>query len=389
MKSIYFSEEHEIFRKSVRQFIEKEVVPFANEWEEKRHIPKSIWKKMGDAGFLGISLPEAVGGLGADLFYAIAFLEELGRAQMGGFCAAVAVQEFIATSAIAHNGTKEQIAKYLVPSIRGEKVGAICISEPNAGSDVAAIQTSAVKDGDSWVINGAKTWVTNGVYADFYVVACKTDRAAGSGGISLILVDAGTKGLSATKLNKIGFHSSDTAELSFDNVRVPLNSLVGKEQMGFYYIMHTFVIERLSLAASTIGTASFAMEQTLSYMETRQAFGKPINQFQALRHRMADLIAETEAAKLSIYHATWLAANGKPAVREASIAKLLATETAKKVVDECLQFHGGFGYVEEYPIARAYRDTRVSTIVGGTTEIMREIICKADIDKVEFKPKRV
>ncbi|HTL11472.1 MAG TPA: acyl-CoA dehydrogenase family protein [Bdellovibrionota bacterium] len=376
MKSVYLTEEHDLFRRSVRTFMEKEIAPHATKWEAEGHIPKEAWAKMGQNGFLGILFPEALGGAGSGIFHAMVFLEELARSRMGGFCAAVSVQQFIATGALAQVGSDALRAKYVAPSIRGLKVGAISISEPDAGSDVGSIQARAVRDGDSWVLNGAKTWVTNGFYADFYVVACKTDPAAGPKGISLIVVEAGTPGLQAKKLQKVGWHSSDTAELSLENVRVPLTNLVGQENMGFAYIMQTFVLERLTAAATSLGSAIVAMEDTVTYMNQRKAFGKPILKFQALRHRLADLYAELEAVRQLVYHAAWLLEQKEPAVKEASMAKLLATEFSKRAIDECLQFHGGFGYVEEYPIARAYRDARVGTIVAGTSEIMREIIAR-------------
>lgn len=306
MKSIYLNEEHEIFRRSVRQFMEKEVAPQGDKWEQDCRIPKDIWLKMGKMGFLGIPSAEEWGGTGADIFYSIVFLEELARSRMGGFCAAVSVQQFIATGAIEKQGTKDQKERYLKPSTTGEKVGAISISEPDTGSDVAAITTSAVREGGDYVINGSKTWVTNGVYADFFVIACKTDRDAGTGGISLIIVEAGAAGLKSTKLKKMGWHSSDTAELSLENVRVPVANLVGEEGVGFYYIMQTFVMERLTVAATSIGNAYVSIEDTMAYMETRQAFGKPLVKFQALRHRLADLLTELEAARQLVYHAAWL-----------------------------------------------------------------------------------
>lgn len=389
MKSVYFTEDHELFRQTVREFMETEVAPHAEAWEHARRIPREIWRKMGEMGFLGIIHPEEYGGMAADLFFGIVFLEELARSRMGGFVAAVGVQEFIATAAIWHRGTHEQKEKWLRPSITGEAVGAICISEPDAGSDVAALRTTAVRDGDEWVINGAKTWITNGVYADFHVVACKTTRDAGARGISLIVVEADRPGVSATKLNKMGWHASDTAEIAYENVRVPAANLLGEQDAGFKYIMETFAIERLITAAMSLGTADVAFEETLKYMGEREAFGKPINKFQVLRHRLADLFTEVLACKQLIYHTAWLHEQGLPAVKESSMAKLLATELQKKVVDECLQFFGGFGYVEEYPMARFYRDARVGTIVAGTSEIMREIIAKAEIDGVDFrfKPK--
>lgn len=384
MRSIHFTEEHDLFRDAVRGFFETEVAPHADAWEEARRIPREIWPKMAERGFLGILFPETYGGTAADIFYAVAFLEELPRSRMGGFAAAVTVQEFIATGAILRQGTEEQKQRYLVPSIEGRKVGAICISEPDTGSDVAAIRTSAVRDGDSFIVNGAKTWITNGVYGDFYVVAVKTDPGAGAQGISLLAFDSDLPGIRATKLKKMGWHSSDTAEIVFEDVRVPASSLVGRENMGFFYIMQTFALERISAAATGVGGALLALEETKKYMESRQAFGRPIAKFQALRHRLADLATEVEAARQLVYHTAWLYQQGEPAIRESSMAKLYSSELANRVVDACVQMYGGFGYVEEYPMARFYRDARVGTIVAGTSEIMREIIAKVEIDGIRF-----
>ncbi len=386
MKSIYFGEEHELFRQTVRQFVESEVAPHADEWEAARRIPRSIWRRMGEVGFLGILFPEALGGSGAGLFHALSFLEELPRSRMGGFCAAVSVQQFIATGALFRRGTDALRERYLVPSIRGEKVGAIAISEPDAGSDVAAIRTSAVRDGDEWVIDGAKTWITNGVEGDFYVVAVKTDRDAGTGGISLIAMDSDLPGIRTNRLQKMGWHSSDTAEIVFEGVRVPAANLIGRVNRGFYYIMETFAVERLVTAAIGIGSSILALEETRRYMESRTAFGRPLNRFQALRHRLADLATELEAARQLVYHTAWLLENGESAIRESAMSKLLATELNKRLVDDCLQFFGACGYVEEYPMERFYRDARVSTIVAGTSEIMREIVGKTDLDGVVFGP---
>lgn len=387
MTSIYFGEEHESFRRTVRQFLESEIAPRAREWEEARRIPREAFRRMGDLGFLGILFPEELGGTGASIFHALAFLEELPRSLMGGFVGAVSVQQFIATGAIHLHGTPEQKSRWLVPSIAGTKVGAIAISEPDTGSDVAAIRTAARRDGDSWVIDGAKTWITNGVEGDFVVVACKTDKDAGAGGISLVVVDADTPGFSRTKLRKMGWHSSDTGELTFANVRVPLGNLVGGENEGFYLIMETFVLERLVAAATAVGSTRLALEETRKYVLSREAFGRPIGKFQAIRHRLADLHAELEAAAQLVYHAAWLWERGENPVPEACMAKLLATELSKKAADECLQFFGGFGTVEEYPIERFFRDARFGTIVAGTSEIMREVIAKAAIDGVTF-PRR-
>lgn len=329
-------------------------------------------------------LPEECGGAGADLFYSLVLLEELPRSGMGGFCAAVGVQSYIATGALHHQGSPELRDRYLAPSAEGREVGAIAISEPDTGSDVAAIRTAARREGGEWVIDGAKTWTTIGVDGDFVVVACRTDPDAGAAGISLLVVDRETPGLSATRLRKMGRHSSDTAELLFDGVRVPAANLVGRENEGFRYLMQTFALERLVAAATAVGRCIVALEETLRYMRSRTAFGRPIDRFQALRHRLADLFAEVEAVRQLVYHAAWLHEQGEAATRESAMARLLASELNKRVVDECLQFHGGVGFVDEYPISRYYRDARVGTIVAGTSEIMREIIARSEVDGVEF-----
>lgn len=389
MTSIYFGEEHESFRRTVRQFLESEVAPYARDWEEARRIPREAFRRMGDLGLLGILFPEELGGTGASIFHALAFLEELPRSLMGGFVAAVSVQQFIATGAIALHGTPEQKRRWLVPSIAGTQVGAIAISEPDTGSDVAAVRTAARRDGDSWVIDGAKTWITNGVEGDFVVVACRTDRDSGAGGLSLIVVEADTPGFSRSRLRKMGWHSSDTGELTFENVRVPLGNLVGGENEGFYLIMETFVLERLVTAATSVGSTRLALEETRKYIFERKAFGRPIGKFQAIRHRLADLHAELEAAAQLVYHAAWLHEKGENPVAEACMAKLLATELSKKTADECLQFFGGFGTVEEYPMERFFRDSRFGTIVAGTSEIMREVIAKAVLDGLAFPRREV
>ena len=384
MTSIYFGEEHESFRRSVRQFLEGEVAPRAREWEEARRIPRDVFRRMGDLGFLGVLAPEELGGADGSVFHAIALLEELPRSRMGGFVAAVSVQQFIATGAIALHGTEEQKHRWLAPSVAGTKVGAIAISEPDTGSDVAAIRTTARRDGDAWVIDGAKTWITNGVEGDFVVVACRTAADAGAGGISLLVVEADTPGFSRSRLRKMGWHCSDTAELTFTDVRVPLGNLVGAENEGFFLIMETFVLERLVTAATSVGSARLALEETRKYVLSREAFGKPIGKFQAIRHRLADLHAELEAAAQLVYHAAWLHERGENPVAEACMAKLLATELSKRTADECLQFFGGYGTVEEYPMERFFRDARFGTIVAGTSEIMREVIAKSAIDGVTF-----
>lgn len=386
MKSPYFTEEHHLFRQSVRQFIETEVAPHANEWEEKQQIPRYIWQRMGELGYLGLHYPEKYGGSQADFFYSVIFTEELSRSMMGGFCAAVGVHQYMATAHLANAGSEELKQKYLVPAISGEKIGALAISEPGAGSDVANLRTTAVREGDFYVLNGSKIFITNGVYSDFVVVACKTNPSAGVAGVSLLIVDRNTPGFTASKLKKMGWNSSDTGELFFDNVRVPASNLIGQEGNGFYYIMDSFQLERLIASIGSMAAAEVGLEITLKYINEREAFGRKINKFQAIRHNLADIATETEAAKQFTYYTAWLFDQGEFAVKECSMLKLLTSELAKKAADVCLQCFGGYGYMEEFPIARMYRDARVGTIAGGTSEIMREIISKIIIDDVSYQP---
>ncbi|MFQ5650110.1 MAG: acyl-CoA dehydrogenase family protein [bacterium] len=385
MKSPYFTEDHELFRDTVRQFMQTEVIPFANEWEKQQRIPREIWQKMGELGFLGINFPEKYGGAAADFFYTVVFLEEVGHCALAGFTAAVLVQEYMATAHLYKVGSEALKEKYLMPSIAGKRVGALAVTEPDAGSDVAAIRMRAVRDGDEYVLNGSKTFITNGVYGDFITVAVKTDPDAGVEGISLIVVDSDTPGFSAKKLEKMGLHCSDTGELAFDDVRVPAGNLIGQENMGFYYIMESFQLERLVAAITSVGTSEICIEQTLKYIMEREVFNRPLAKFQVIRHALAELETELEAARQLTYYTSWLYEQGEQAVREYSMVKLLTTELSKKTADVCLQFFGGYGYMDEYPISRIYRDARVSTIVGGASEIMRDIIAKVMIDQVEYE----
>lgn len=359
-------------------------MPHVEKWEEEEHIPKDIWKKMGDLGFLGINFPEEFGGTSNDFFYSVILLDELTRGGCAGFPAAHGVHQYMATAHILKAGSKELKQKYLPGSVNGTLLGALAISEPNAGSDVANISTTAVRQGDHYIINGQKTFITNGVYGDFVTVACKTKPDAGYSGMSLIVVDQGLPGFTTRKLKKIGWKSSDTGELFFENVKVPVSNLVGEENQGFYYIMESFQLERLVAGVSAVYGAEHALEVTLKYISEREAFGRPVNKFQAIRHRLVDLATEIEAAKQLTLYAAWLYDKGQMAVKECSMVKLLNTELAKKSADICLQCFGGYGYMEEYPIARMYRDARVGTIVGGTSEIMREILAKLMIDDVKY-----
>ena len=388
MKSPYFTAEHAAFRNTARLFIEKEVVPFADEWERERRIPEPIWKRMGELGFLGINYPEEYGGTGADFFYSLVFLEELARCTMAGFAAAVSVHAYMASAYISRFATKELKEKYLIPAIKGEKIGALAVTEPDAGSDVASIRTRAVRNEDRYIINGAKTFITNGVHGDFVIVAVKTDPDAGFGGISLVLVDRETPGFTARPLHKIGWHSSDTAELHFDDVKVLVANRIGEENEGFYYIMECFQLERLVSAIIAVAGAEHGLETTLKYITEREAFGRPLAKFQTIRHSLVDMKTELEAARQLTYHTAWQYSQGEQTVMECSMAKLLTTELAKKMADTCLQYFGGYGYMDEYPISRMFRDARAGTIVGGTSEIMREIIARLMIDQVSYDSHR-
>ncbi len=380
MESIYLSEEHELFRAEVRRFVEHEVAPSADDWEAAGRIPRAVFRRMGELGLLGVAAPEAYGGAGADLFSAMVLLEELPRSMMGGFCAAVGVQQFMATAHIARFGSEALKRRYLAPSVAGERVGALGVTEPDAGSDVAALTTRAVRDGDAWVVDGAKTFITNGADGDFVTLAVRTGEA-GPGGISLLVVDTDTPGVAvARRLAKLGWHASDTAELVFSGARVPADRLVGEENMGFYYLMEAFQLERLVSAAISVGSVDLCLERTLAYLKERTVFGRPLARYQVLTHRLADLRAENEAARQLTYHAAWRLQSGLPAVSECAMAKLVATRLAQRAADECLQCFGGYGFMEEYPLARFFRDARAGTIVAGTSEIMREIVARVMLE---------
>ena len=380
-----FTQDHELFRQSVRQFIENEVKPHVQQWEDDEMIPRSVFKRMGELGFLGINFPEEFGGTQNDFFYSVVYLEELAKAGFAGLSAAVSVHQYMATNHILRAGSDYLKKKYLPGSVDGSLIGSIAITEPGTGSDVAQIRTTARKEGDFYILNGSKTFITNGFCGQFVTVACKTDPEAGIGGISLIVVDADTPGFSRSKLKKMGWKSSDTAELFFDQVKVPVSQLVGQEGKGFLYIMDSFQLERLAAAIMSVAGCDYAMEITLKYMQERSAFGKPIAKYQALRHRLVDLATEIEVTRQFTYHCCRLFHEDVFAVKECSMAKLKATELGKQVADECLQMFGGYGWMSEYPIERGYRDARVATIVAGTSEIMREIISKMVIDGVNYE----
>ena len=386
MNSMYFTEEHQLFRKSFQDFLKKEVVPHIDSWEKKGEIDKFIWKKFGDMGFLGINYPEVYGGLNLDLFYMVILLEELQKVNSGGFAAAVWAHVYLAMTHLNAEGSETIKQNYLKPSILGDKVGCLCITEPFGGSDVASMRTTAVKNGDHYIINGSKTFITNGVYSDYLVVSAKTSPELGNKGISLFLLDREMEGISATKLNKLGWHASDTAEIAFNDVKVPISNLMGEENKGFGYIMQHFASERLIMGINAHARAEFALEYALKYMSERSAFGRTIDKFQALRHTIADLYTEMEMCKAFNYSIAYRLNKGEYVVKEATMSKLKSTKMADEVIYQCLQFLGGYGYMEEYPMARLLRDSRLGPIGGGTSEILREIIAKIIIDKKDYKP---
>ncbi|WP_158847710.1 acyl-CoA dehydrogenase family protein [Algibacter sp. L1A34] len=386
MNSMYFTEEHQLFRTSLQDFLQKEVVPHIEKWEKAGEIDRFIWRKFGDMGFFGIKYPEAYGGLDLDLFYTVILLEELQKINSGGFAAAIWAHAYLAMTHLNAEGDEAIKQKYLVPSIAGEKVGCLCISEPFGGSDVAGMRTTAVKKGDSYIINGSKTFITNGVYSDYLVVAAKTNPELGNKGISIFVIDRETAGVSATKLDKLGWKASDTGEIAFDNVEIPASQLMGKENSGFAYIMQHFASERLIMGINAHARAEFALEYALKYMSERQAFGRTIDKFQALRHSIADLYTDMEICKTFNYAIAYRLDKGEYVVKEATMSKLRSTKMADEVIYQCLQFLGGYGYMEDYPMARLMRDSRLGTIGGGTSEILREILAKIIIDKKEYKP---
>ena len=378
MLMTFFREEHELFRKSVHTFLEQEVVPHVEEWERAELFPREIFQRCGELGFLGAHYPEDVSGHGGDWWYAAAWGEALVRGRCAGLAMALMVQTDMATPIIAALGTREQKDEFLGPALRGEKIAALGVSEPNCGSDVASIRTTARRVDGDYVINGAKCWITNGTRADFITLAVRTGaEGSGFGGISLVTFPTDVKGFTVTrKIKKMGNHASDTAELSFEDCRIPARYVLGEENQGFYHIMTNFQGERLIAAVSAVAGAQQCLDETIKYTTDRTAFGRPILKFQVWRHTFAELQTEIEAARWLTYRAVDLFNRKEDATKEITMAKLFAGELACKVADRCLQAHGGFGYSDEFPISRYYRDVRLITIGGGTSEIMKEILAK-------------
>lgn len=386
MDNRYFTEEHELFRKSFREFLKKEVVPHIEKWEKTGTIERFIWEKFGEMGYFGLTYPEKYGGMDLDTFYTVIFLEELQKINSGGFAAAMWAHTYLAMTHLNKEGSEAIKENYLAPSISGEKIGCLCITEPFGGSDVAGMRSTAVKKGDSYILNGSKTFITNGVYADYMVVAAKTNPELGNKGMSMFVVDSKTPGISTNKLDKLGWRASDTAEIAFDNVEIPADQLMGEENKGFPYIMQHFALERLIMGINAHARSEYAVEYTMQYMSERKTFGKTIDQYQALRHRIAEMASEIEMCKEFNYSIAKRLDDGQYVVKEASMSKLLSTKMADEIIYSCLQFLGGYGYMEDYPLARLSRDSRLGPIGGGTSEILKEVIAKMVIDKKEYRP---
>jgi citronellyl-CoA dehydrogenase len=379
-KHLIFTQEHEDLRESMKAWVQKELTPHRNEWEETLW-PDEVMHRAGELGYIGLCFPEEYGGQGGDYFYSLVRAECMSYSGSGGLNMGFAVQSDMVLPPIHLLGTDHLKQRYLAPGIKGEKIGCLGITEPGAGSDVASIRTSAIRDGDEYVINGSKTFITNGARADFIVLVTKTDPSAKHEGMTLFVVDLKddegnpVPGFTVSRrLEKMGMHASDTGELSFEDVRVPAENLLGEEGKGFYHISWELQGERMVAAAGCVASCERMFEKTLEYAKEREAFGRPIGRFQAIRHKFAEMATKIEAAKQFNYATAWRFANGEYPVREISEVKLFTSRVACEVADECVQIFGGYGYMKEYEIERAYRDVRLNRIGAGTDEIMLEVI---------------
>lgn len=371
-----FDEEHRLFRDSVRRFFAEEVVPFHDAWEAQRHVDREVWRKAGAMGFLCPALPEKYGGSEADFRYSLILIEEQAYAYASG--PGFAVHSDIVAPYIAHYGSDELRRRYLPPMASGDSIAAIAMTEPGTGSDLQNVRTTAVRDGEHYRLNGSKTFITNGFLADVIVVVAKTDPDAASEGVSLLLVESAWEGFSRNPpLQKIGMHAQDTCELFFDDVRVPAGNLLGKEGEGFGYLMQELPQERLLIACSAVATAEQVLHDTLRYTRERKAFGRELFEFQNTRFRLAELHTEVQRARVYVDRCVELHLQRALDVPTAAAIKYSCTDLQCRVVDECLQLHGGYGYIRDFPVARAYADSRVQKIYGGTNEIMKELIARS------------
>jgi alkylation response protein AidB-like acyl-CoA dehydrogenase len=373
-----FTAEHDELRESVRRFVDKELRPHVDEWEDAGSFPDDVFRRAGELGFLGLHYPEEWGGAGGDLAAEVVFVEELAKAGCGAIAMALSVQTDMATPALAQFGTDDQKERYLRPAIAGTKIAAIAITEPDAGSDVAAITTRGVRDGDLWRVTGRKMFITNGVRADFLTCVVQTVPGSGHRGISLFLIDTDLPGVSVSrKLSKLGMRSSDTAEIALEEVPLPQANLIGGEPgQGFTQLMWQLQYERMAAAAACLGTADRVLADTIEYAQQRHAFGVPLSGHQVIAHKLADAATELEAARALAYDVVWRLVHDEYPVVEISMAKKFAAQMLNRLVDVCLQVHGGAGYLDEVPVSRAFRDARLQRIGAGTDEIMNEVIAK-------------
>jgi acyl-CoA dehydrogenase len=368
-----FTEEHDELRASVRGFLDRELAPYAARWEDERWFPNEVFAKLAGQGLLGLKYPTELGGQGGDYLHEAVLVEELARIGSGGTAAGIGAHTNIATPPIWKFGTAEQQQRYLVPAIKGEKIGALGITEPGAGSDVAAIATRAERVDGGWVINGEKTYITNGVRADFIVTAVKTTKEGGHHGISFFIVDR-SEGVTSAKLEKLGWHASDTATIAYQDVFVPEQNLLGELHEGFKQIMANFQWERLAMSLGAVGAMGLAWERTAQFARERHAFGRPLSKHQAIRHKLADLATSAYTARCVTYDALRRFVAGEEPLKEVTMAKLMTQRASFELMDECLQIHGGAGYMKEVWVERAARDSRLGPIGGGSDEIMREIL---------------
>lgn len=373
VRQLPFSEEHEMFRSMVQDFLKKEVIPYHTQWEEEGIVPREVWEKAGELGMICPNFPEEYGGLGTDFLYNIIVIEELAKAMASGFF--ISLHADVVAPYILHYGNEEQKRRWLPDIIKGKKILAIAMTEPGAGSDLASLSTKAEDKGDYFLLNGQKTFISNGYLADLVVVAARTGE--GQGGISLLVVERGMEGFErGRKLKKVGLHAQDTAELIFSDVKVPKENLLGKLNQGFRYLMQSLAQERLVLAVSNMTSAEKVLDITVEYVTQRKAFGRKISDFQNTRHKLVDMYVEQECTRAFLDRVILAHMRGEKTTVEASMVKLQCSEMLKRHVDTCLQFFGGYGYMLEYPIAKAYLDARVQTIYAGTSEIMKEIITR-------------
>ena len=378
IKNAYFTEEHELLRDQIRRFISEKVAPYGEAWETEGMVPRKTLQEMGSLGLLGIRYSEQYGGSDLDTLATVILAEELGRSTFGGFAVTVLVHTDMASPHLVNAGTDAQLSRYLPNIIKGNLITAVAVTEPGAGSDVAGLKTRAIKHANHLVLNGSKMFITNGVYSDHYFVAARTNPdAKGSHGITMFIVEKDTPGFSiGSVLNKMGWHSSDTAELVFENCQIPEENILGEVNQGFYAIMKNFQNERIVLGAQAMGEAAKAIELTLEYVKEREAFGQKLWEKQTIRQRLAKRLAQVEAGCQLVYHTAWLDAQGEDCIKEVSMVKAYCGELVNRVMYDCQQFHGGFGYIKGTTIERMFRDARIQSVGGGATEVMLEEVAK-------------